>query len=202
MRRWAFVDYENLGSLEKVPLDRYERIMVFRGPKNSAIKFGPAQEDSKCILEVIALASSGRNNLDFHLAFYLGRYHETAPEEVEFDVISRDKGFAGLVEHLSGVCRRTKWVTVLSGTTVRKKAGSAEPAPVSLSPGGQRVNQLLSSLGKDKRPKKKPKLVNFIMTHTRNLEPPEKPAKIYQGLVRAGLIAEQPSEKIDYLLPS
>lgn len=202
MSRWALIDYENLGTLEKVPLERYERVIVFRGPKNPAIKFGPALGDSRVSLEIIALSSSGRNNLDFHLALYLGRYHETAPENVEFHVISGDNGFAGLVEHLNGLGRQAKQVSLLTDALLKKKPKETAPTPPPLSPGGQAAITVLRSLENAKRPKKKDKLVNFITSHTRNLEPPAKAGKIYQELVRAKLITEEPSEKIDYMLPS
>lgn len=193
MSRWALIDYENLGTLEKVPLERYERVIVFRGPKNPAIKFGPALGDSRVSLEIIALSSSGRNNLDFHLALYLGRFHEIAPENVEFHVISGDNGFAGLVEHLNGLGRQA---------VLKKTPPETASTPPPLSPGGQAAITVLRSLENAKRPKKKDKLVNFITSHTRNLKPPAKAGKIYQELVRAKLIAEEASEKIDYMLPS
>ncbi len=34
---WAFVDYENLGSLEQVDLSSYQKVFVFLGPKHKSL---------------------------------------------------------------------------------------------------------------------------------------------------------------------
>lgn len=38
--KWAFIDYENIGSLEKIDLEIYQRIIIFLGAKQSKIDFG------------------------------------------------------------------------------------------------------------------------------------------------------------------
>jgi len=37
--KWAFIDYENVGSLGKVDLSSYERVIVFLGAKAAAAGF-------------------------------------------------------------------------------------------------------------------------------------------------------------------
>jgi hypothetical protein len=105
---WAFVDYENVGSLEDISLEQYERIYVFCGPKNSKLKLGELPAEGFCRIELIGLKTSGRNNLDFHLTFYLGRHHEVAEKQVGFHVISNDIGFEGVVEHLRKLGREAQ----------------------------------------------------------------------------------------------
>lgn len=81
---WAFVDYENVGSLETLNISDYERVFVFCGPKNTRIKVGAFPNKRFCRIELIGVATTGINNLDFHLAFYLGRFHEVAETDVCF----------------------------------------------------------------------------------------------------------------------
>jgi hypothetical protein len=45
------------------------------------------------------MQGSGKNALDFHIAYYLGKYAETDPRGV-FRIVSKDKGFDPLVEHM------------------------------------------------------------------------------------------------------
>ena len=72
---WAFVDYENTGSLEAVNVSDYEKVFVFCGPKNHKINFGSIPTDGFCCIEVIGTSTMGPNNLDFIIAFHLGRLH-------------------------------------------------------------------------------------------------------------------------------
>ena len=105
---WAFVDYENVGSLEALNLTDYERLFVFCGPKNTRLKFGQLPPDSFRSIELIGVATTGSNNLDFHLAFHLGRFHEVADKDVAFHIVSNDAGFNGLINHLKKLGRRCK----------------------------------------------------------------------------------------------
>lgn len=41
---WAFVDYENVGSLENLDIQKYDRIFIFCGPKikeSNLVNFRP-----------------------------------------------------------------------------------------------------------------------------------------------------------------
>lgn len=127
---WAFVDYENVGSLEDISLEQYERIYVFCGPKNSKLKLGELPAEGFCRIELIGLKTSGRNNLDFHLTFYLGRHHEVAEKHVGFHVISNDIGFEGVVEHLRKLGREAQRIGTRqprAKTNPRAEARAARP---------------------------------------------------------------------------
>jgi hypothetical protein len=90
---WAFVDYENVGSLEALKLSDYERVFVFCGPKNTRIKTGALPAGEFCRIELIGISTTGANNLDFHMAFHIGRLHEIAESGVIFHIVSNDAGF-------------------------------------------------------------------------------------------------------------
>ena len=47
-----------------------------------------------------------KNNLDFHLSYYLGRYHSIAPKDFIFTVVSKDKGFDCLIAHICSKGRK------------------------------------------------------------------------------------------------
>ncbi len=90
---WGFVDYENIGSLKDVDFTRYQRLFIFCGPKNSNIKLGNAVISEFIRIELIKLKTSGFNNLDFHIAYYLGQFSNTAEKDIQFHIITGDNGF-------------------------------------------------------------------------------------------------------------
>ena len=104
------VDYENVHKIDLSILDDSYRAIIFVGasqnPPKAATKKATAHRFSRVDFQKIA--GSGKNALDFHIAFHLGRMFETAPETVCI-VVSRDKGYDPLLLHLNegGLrCRR------------------------------------------------------------------------------------------------
>ena len=91
--KWAFIDYENIGSLEKIDLEIYQRIIIFLGAKQSKIDFGNKKYSEALDFTIIHLNATSSNNLDFHLSYYLGKYESIAQKEISFEVISNDNGF-------------------------------------------------------------------------------------------------------------
>ncbi|QBQ53380.1 PIN domain-containing protein [Nitrosococcus wardiae] len=184
---WAFVDYENVGSLEALNISAYERVFVFCGPKNTKIKVGALPSDGFCRIELIGVTTMGANNLDFHLAFHLGRFHEVAEKGVAFHVISNDSGFNGLVSHLKKLGRNCKKV----GT---KEATPKQPAPLSLSGEASLVVARLKQLDGRKRPRKKASFLNWIKSQCQGLSNRTSPESVCKELVSAKVIRESGSD--------
>lgn len=148
--KWAFVDYENIGTLAKIDLSLYQRVFVFMGAKQPRLDFGEKKYEFPIDIQIIQIAISQSNNLDFHLAYYLGKTNGEAPAGVVFEVISNDNGFSPLLSHLKKNGRQCKQL----------KMGTASSEKVKLV-------QSLSSKSKEKRPKKVVSLKNHIASHLR-----------------------------------
>lgn len=108
--RLVLVDFENVQKLDLSILDESYRAIVFVGasqaPPKAARNKATAHRFSRVDFQQIE--GNGRNALDFHIAFHLGRTIETAPE-TECIVLSKDKGYDPLLIHLNknGLrCRR------------------------------------------------------------------------------------------------
>jgi len=100
---FVLVDFENIqpkdiGLLNGGPF----KIKVFLGASQGKIpvetarvlqKFGPDAE-------YITIDGNGRNALDFHIAYYMGRLAAEYPDS-HFYVVSKDKGFDPLIKHLN-----------------------------------------------------------------------------------------------------
>lgn len=183
---WAFVDYENVGSLESLNMAEYERVFVFCGPKDTKIKFGALPSNGFCSWELIGVATAGSNNLDFHLAFHLGRFHELADKSIMFHIISNDSGFNGLVNHLKKIGRNCKKVlTKETQPLVKVSAPLSEDASL--------VVARLRQLDGGKRPRKRVGLVNWIRSQCQGLPNPAVAEIVCDELVKAKMVRESGS---------
>jgi hypothetical protein len=183
---WAFVDYENVGSLEGLNISDYERVFVFCGPKNTRIKVGALPTEGFCRIELIGVTTTGANNLDFHLAFHLGRFHEVAEKGVAFHIISNDSGFNGLVNHLKKLGRSCKKVAT--------RVVPTQGASPSLSEEASLVVARLKLLDWRKRPRKKASFINWIKSQCQGLANGAHPEDVCKELVSATIIRESGSD--------
>jgi len=182
---WGFVDYENIGSLKGIEFSKYEKLYIFCGPKNPNIKLGDVVINEFLNIEIIKLKTTGANNLDFHIAYYLGKFSETAPKEVQFHVISKDNGFNGLVSHIKKTGRPCKKIVPIDNsenTPSIKLSSSAKLA----------VERLLNTDGR-KRPRKDKSLINWIESQCRSLSKDINAKKTLEELIKAGLIKNDDS---------
>lgn len=96
------LDFENVqpDSFEKLAHDHF-KVIVFVGAnqKRLDIEFVKAMQSLGSNGEYIQIEGNGPNALDFHIAFYIGKYSESVKDSY-FHIISRDKGFDPLIAHL------------------------------------------------------------------------------------------------------
>jgi hypothetical protein len=184
---WGFVDYENTGSLEGVHLREYDRLLVFCGSRNKRIKFSELPSARFCAIEFIGITSSSANNLDFHLAFYLGNFHASAAAKIAFHILSNDSGFDGLVKHLNAIGRTCRRLPT-------KQANSNVPAALRFSECATLIVSRLQQIDDRKRPRKKTSLLNWIKSQCQHLQPSISAEAIYQELCDSGNIIGDDSD--------
>lgn len=166
-KRWLFVDYENIPTLEELEPNTYEKVIVFIGPQQNSIRLPRKAGSGMLDMQVVQITKQAKNNLDFHLAYYLGRLEVEAESGTVFEVLSRDNGFSPLVafiERTGRPCKQLRPLQVQPGTG--KKAGDKvkNKKPDSSIPERERL--FLASLARHKGgPKKRAALVNHVMTH-------------------------------------
>lgn len=139
--KYAFIDYENLNSLNGLELQNYERIFLFLGPKQEQLKLSEKFNDEVNIT-LITVKNVSENNLDFHIAYYLGKLDATIDKNIEFHILSKDKGYDGLchfIEHRreARVCSRKALDTQLQNNLETKVL--ALPSPIDIEK--EKVNQ-------------------------------------------------------------
>jgi hypothetical protein len=98
------------------------RVILFLGPNNSKLKKALSTQPVDERLECIEMAGSGKNALDFHIAYYLGKLSSEDPSR-RFYIISKDRGFDPLIRHVQSLhisISRLKSIEAITGTQPRK----------------------------------------------------------------------------------
>ena len=98
----VLVDFENRQNVDLSVLDSSYRAIVFVGANQNPPKAARKKETAHRFerVDFMKIEGSGRNALDFYIAFQLGRILETEPETRCY-VLSGDKGFDPLITHLT-----------------------------------------------------------------------------------------------------
>jgi len=135
-RNFVMVDFENvqpssLGALSPDTCD----IKVFTGAHQKKVELALAQALQRFgpNAEWVQITGSGKDALDFHIAFYIGRLSSEYPN-ASFTIVSRDTGFDPLVKHLAKLgigCRRVAAIDAITPAgppLAEKPARKAPPA--------------------------------------------------------------------------
>ncbi len=147
--QFVLIDYENVRPDSIAPLvGGGFRVIVFSGAnqKNVSFELAKTMQAFGSRSEYIKISGNGRNALDFHIAFYIGRLSFENPNSY-FHIVSKDKGFDPLVAHLKSKCIPASRTDCISKISTRK--GHHE------SPKSERVAAVVKKLAslKDSKPK-------------------------------------------------
>ena len=157
----VFVDGENVHQIDPaVTAEKPVSFTLLLGAKQT--KLNPEILEKlmarAAAVQLIRLSSTGKNALDFALAYYVGRAAVADPTGY-FHVISRDKGFDPLIEHLSSRNIQAKRHDDFS--TLMLSSPSPKPSAPAAGPILPRVLELLRR-DAISRPKKRKTLVNRL----------------------------------------
>ena len=99
---FVLIDSENVKPeyIEKLRQEHF-RVVVFVGPKLKKLEFPivNAVQSLGSNGSYVQISSSGPDALDFHIAYYIGKYSAEHPDAY-FHIISKDTGFDPLIKHL------------------------------------------------------------------------------------------------------
>jgi len=99
---YVLIDYENVQPEGLSMLDaEHFKVVVFIGAnqKKLNVTFVAAVQRLGSRGEYVQISGSGSNALDFHIAYYIGKF-AAADSAAFFHVISKDTGFDPLLRHL------------------------------------------------------------------------------------------------------
>ena len=113
MSHYLFIDFENT---QKVKLEEgggaFDKIIIFVGRSQNKLDFELVQrlQSLGSKVEWVKIGGEGKNNLDFHLSYMLGRLDSETPKSIGFTVLSRDKGYDALLRYISENGRESRRV--------------------------------------------------------------------------------------------
>ncbi len=99
---YVLIDLENIQPEHlSVLAGQNLKVLVFVGQNQSKLSFDlvSAVQHLGKNAEYVKIQGNGPNALDFHIAFYIGRF-SAENSESHFHIISKDKGFDPLIKHL------------------------------------------------------------------------------------------------------
>jgi hypothetical protein len=149
----------------------------------------------------ITLTSGGRNALDFHIAYYLGRLAGVDPAGC-FHVISKDTGFDPLIQHL-----KAKGISVARSISVEAMpcfAGRKESRPLPRKRTDDELFDLVVAdlqRRKTARPRRSRTLLTTIHATCGKDVAAGKIESVYNALVKRGYVKVE-GAKVTYDLPS
>lgn len=95
--KYVYIDYENLNAIEKlIKIDG--KYFFFIGENQAKINSSLVYSTNGMDITWVKIAGSGKNSLDFHIAYYLGK--NDSDKSVEHLILSKDTGFDPLIKHL------------------------------------------------------------------------------------------------------
>ena len=100
---YVLIDFENVQPRNLELLTKHPfQVYVFVGASQKKVSFDLA--DSMQLLgnnaKYIKISGNGQNALDFHVAYYVGELAAKDPD-ARFYIVSKDKGFDTLIDHLT-----------------------------------------------------------------------------------------------------
>lgn len=151
---WAFIDFENIGSLKQINLKQYQRIYIFCGAKQNHLPLAQISTLGFTEFVLFKTDATSKNNVDFHICYYLGKLDHAETTNIRFIVISNDKGYDNLIRHIQKNGRKCSRL-------------SSNPPPISPQKSAIeiKIQNIINSIlgnGLSKLPRTKQKLKNFI----------------------------------------
>lgn len=124
MKRILLIDFENVQKLDFELINLADtEIAIFVGKSQNRIPF-PVVEKTQALGERVRwlkIAGDGKNNLDFHIAFELGRLCERSKKDIELIILSMDSGYDSLMKYINDLGIPIKRISNLAELADSKK---------------------------------------------------------------------------------
>ena len=191
MAKIIYVDFENVPNVE-IQETTDTRILLFIGQSQKRLSTGivKAIQPLGKNVEWIQINGSGKNALDFHIAYYLA-INKAQPNTEHF-VISKDSGFDPLIAHVNSLGQKVR--RVVSFADVFQKIGLGRE----LEGKYKKVKENLMKQQRARRPKSRKTLSSFIEATFQKKISTGETNKLIENLFREGLLEEK-SKRISYL---
>lgn len=214
----VFVDYENVQALDLGVIGgKGVTFTLLVGPQKKKLDVELVEQlfAHAASVELVRLTASGRNALDFTLAYYLGRAVAADPAGC-FHIVSKDTGYDPMIAHLRSrhirVERHNDFSMLPFAAAQKPKAPVAEKPPrASPGPakprspiGNKPLTRALEHLRRhpNSRPKRRKTLVSHLSASLGKQPPEGGIEKLIDELIEAGHMAIDAKNAVTYTLPT
>jgi hypothetical protein len=199
----VFVDFENVHHVDDAVIGaKAVNVTLLLGAKQTRLNAALVEKlmEHAASVQLIRLASSGKNALDFALAYYVGRAVSTHPA-ANIHIVSKDTGFDPLVEHLRSrhihAWRHDDFATLAFPGASKTAPVAPKAAPVSLE---DQLRRALEHLRKNatNRPKKKKTLLSHLKSMLGKNATEADATNLFEKLHQAGHLSIGDKDAVTY----
>ena len=204
----VFVDFENIQAIDLGAIgERSVEVTLLLGKTQKRLEVGLVQQIRQHAAQVrlIEMNASGRNALDFALAYYLGMAAANDPAG-SFHIISRDKDFDPLIAHLRRANLKISRHDAFSvqailaedkpGAAAAKPVAAVEKPVVAADKVAITANRLKRST--TNRPARKSTLLSHIKAQFQGQLADNEAGEIVDALAGRGIIGIDAKGKVSY----
>jgi PIN domain-containing protein len=183
------IDFENVRTIDLSPLAPGARVLIFVGRSQNSIPFSLATTAQRLgsNLEWVKIEGDGKNNLDFHIAFHLGRLATEHPD-ARFFIVSKDKGFDALIRHVQARqirCQRIDSVSIQS-----RASAALTPIAAPADDHFLKAFAILNNMNRQNRPRRRKTLLQQVASTFQKKLPAEETLRIVDLFFAKGLVTE------------
>lgn len=186
-RNVVLIDFESVQPDSIAALDHeHFHVLLFCGANQSKVSFEIASTLQKLgpRAQYIKIAGVGPNALDFHIAYYIGRLAAEEPGSF-FHVVSRDKGFDPLIQHLNSQKVLAIRSECVADIPIVKNGGKKPPI--------DRAEAFIAKLKEPKvtKPRSEKTMASAIRSHFQPNVDEAEAVQILKAMVATGFISIQ-----------
>ena len=190
MKKYVYVDYENMGNIKSlIPIDG--QYFFFIGATQTSVPKELILATNGTKVEWIGIEGSGKNALDFHIAYYLGR--NILPDVVHY-ILSKDKGYDPLISSINKAAKSKIAKRIISLDDLKSKEEKEQIE----NPNYKILVNKLNSIVKGNRPKSETRLKSFIQTQVFLKMNDGDVMKLIEELYRNKIISKGLNNRISY----
>jgi len=207
---YIFVDFENVPEVDlDLIQDKPAKVVLVIGKQTTKLPIKLAKQLLTYApqLEMIEAACSGKNALDFVLAYLIGRRATQDPEGF-FHVVSGDKGFDALILHLRANKVQARREKTFAGAlnlpnfntsaAAKRLPNAKAPAPTPASIDRVALIKKRLTANQKSRPRRKKTLLSQINAYFDKRLAPKELEAICQALIDDGTITLTPTNAVTY----
>lgn len=204
-RNHVFVDFENVHHVDPAVFSlKHLSLTLLMGARQSSLdaELVTKMLEHAADVHLVRLTASGKNAVDFALAYYLGRAVLADPGAY-FHVISKDTGYDPLIEHLQDRHVRIKRHVDYGGLSVMATQPASAPAVAKASApmlAGDMLSVVVERLRKhsSNRPKKKKTLLSHLKSSLGKEATDADASELLDKLVKAKKISIDAKDGVTY----